>query len=160
MARLILNQLGKDFGTGRAVVSGFSLDVREGGFLALLGPSGCGKTTVLRMRFEAGAWNRIARRFRILFGDPVIEGLGIVDAFVVEKAKLAVGIPYPGGVVLVAQIAPGRRITEAAAAKAHPHKNRLVLADDLRKLFATVIPGIDLHRLDGKGCGRKQQCDG
>ena len=26
-----------------------SLDIREGGFLALLGPSGCGKTTVLRM---------------------------------------------------------------------------------------------------------------
>jgi iron(III) transport system ATP-binding protein len=49
VARLILNQLGKDFGTGRAAVSGFSLDVREGGFLALLGPSGCGKTTVLRM---------------------------------------------------------------------------------------------------------------
>ncbi|MGO7371573.1 ABC transporter ATP-binding protein [Rhizobium ruizarguesonis] len=49
MARLTLNQLGKDFGTGRAAVSGFSLDVREGGFLALLGPSGCGKTTVLRM---------------------------------------------------------------------------------------------------------------
>jgi iron(III) transport system ATP-binding protein len=49
MARLILNQLGKDFGTRRAAVSGFSLDVREGGFLALLGPSGCGKTTVLRM---------------------------------------------------------------------------------------------------------------
>ncbi|MBY5395084.1 ABC transporter ATP-binding protein [Rhizobium leguminosarum] len=49
MARLILNQLGKDFGTGRAAVHGFSLDVREGGFLALLGPSGCGKTTVLRM---------------------------------------------------------------------------------------------------------------
>ncbi|MGO6814262.1 ABC transporter ATP-binding protein [Rhizobium leguminosarum] len=49
MARLILNQLGKDFGTGRAAVSSFSLDVREGGFLALLGPSGCGKTTVLRM---------------------------------------------------------------------------------------------------------------
>nr|WP_210274383.1 ABC transporter ATP-binding protein [Rhizobium leguminosarum] len=46
---MILNQLGKDFGTGRAAVSGFSLDVREGGFLALLGPSGCGKTTVLRM---------------------------------------------------------------------------------------------------------------
>ncbi|MBY5802721.1 ABC transporter ATP-binding protein [Rhizobium leguminosarum] len=55
MARLTLNQLCKDFGTGRAAVSGFSLDVREGGFLALLGPSGCGKTTVLRMiaGFEA-----------------------------------------------------------------------------------------------------------
>jgi iron(III) transport system ATP-binding protein len=49
VAKLILNQLAKDFGTGRAAVSGFSLEVREGGFLALLGPSGCGKTTVLRM---------------------------------------------------------------------------------------------------------------
>ncbi|KRB61514.1 ABC transporter ATP-binding protein [Rhizobium sp. Root708] len=49
MAKLILNRLAKDFGTGRPAVNGFSLDVREGGFLALLGPSGCGKTTVLRM---------------------------------------------------------------------------------------------------------------
>ncbi|MDR9781644.1 ABC transporter ATP-binding protein [Rhizobium redzepovicii] len=49
MAKLILNRLAKDFGTGRPAVSDFSLDVREGGFLALLGPSGCGKTTVLRM---------------------------------------------------------------------------------------------------------------
>ncbi|MBX4941754.1 ABC transporter ATP-binding protein [Rhizobium binae] len=49
MAQLILNRVAKDFGTGRSAVSDFSLDVREGGFLALLGPSGCGKTTVLRM---------------------------------------------------------------------------------------------------------------
>lgn len=49
MAKLILNHLRKDFGTGRAAVDDLSLDVREGGFLALLGPSGCGKTTVLRM---------------------------------------------------------------------------------------------------------------
>ncbi|AYG66590.1 MULTISPECIES: ABC transporter ATP-binding protein [unclassified Rhizobium] len=50
MAKLILNHLSKDFGTGgRAAVNALSLDVREGGFLALLGPSGCGKTTVLRM---------------------------------------------------------------------------------------------------------------
>jgi iron(III) transport system ATP-binding protein len=49
LAKLILNHLSKDFGTGRAAVSALSLDVREGGFLALLGPSGCGKTTVLRM---------------------------------------------------------------------------------------------------------------
>jgi len=49
VAKLTLNQVSKDFGTGRAAVSGLSLDVRDGGFLALLGPSGCGKTTVLRM---------------------------------------------------------------------------------------------------------------
>ncbi|MDC9833880.1 ABC transporter ATP-binding protein [Rhizobium binxianense] len=49
MAQLILNRVAKDFGTGRAAVRDFSLDVRQGGFLALLGPSGCGKTTVLRM---------------------------------------------------------------------------------------------------------------
>jgi len=50
LAKLILNHISKDFGTGgRAAVNALSLDVREGGFLALLGPSGCGKTTVLRM---------------------------------------------------------------------------------------------------------------
>ncbi|WP_368517568.1 ABC transporter ATP-binding protein [Rhizobium sp.] len=50
MAKLILNHVSKDFGTGgRAAVHALSLDVRKGGFLALLGPSGCGKTTVLRM---------------------------------------------------------------------------------------------------------------
>jgi iron(III) transport system ATP-binding protein len=55
MAKLILNNVSKDFGTGRPAVIGLSLEVREGGFLALLGPSGCGKTTVLRMiaGFEA-----------------------------------------------------------------------------------------------------------
>lgn len=49
MAQLILNHLSKDFGTGKPAVTGVSLKIREGGFLALLGPSGCGKTTVLRM---------------------------------------------------------------------------------------------------------------
>ncbi|WP_377297829.1 ABC transporter ATP-binding protein [Rhizobium sp. SGZ-381] len=49
MAKLILNRLSKDFGTGRLAVDDVSLTIGDGGFLALLGPSGCGKTTVLRM---------------------------------------------------------------------------------------------------------------
>lgn len=50
MAKLILNRLSKAFETGgRLAVNDVSLNVRDGGFLALLGPSGCGKTTVLRM---------------------------------------------------------------------------------------------------------------
>jgi len=49
VAKLILNHVGKDFGGSRPAVSSLSIDVRAGGFLALLGPSGCGKTTVLRM---------------------------------------------------------------------------------------------------------------
>ncbi len=49
MAKLILHRLSKDYGTGKPAVNDVSLDIREGGFLALLGPSGCGKTTVLRM---------------------------------------------------------------------------------------------------------------
>lgn len=49
MAKLILDRVTRDFGTGRLAVDALSLEVRDGGFLALLGPSGCGKTTVLRM---------------------------------------------------------------------------------------------------------------
>ena len=49
MAKLILHKLCKDYGTGKPAVNDVSIDIREGGFLALLGPSGCGKTTVLRM---------------------------------------------------------------------------------------------------------------
>ena len=48
MARVEINSLKKAFGATVAV-AGFSLDVADGEFVALLGPSGCGKTTVLRM---------------------------------------------------------------------------------------------------------------
>ncbi len=48
MAGLSLAGVGKRFGE-HAAVSGLTLDVAAGEFVALLGPSGCGKTTVLRM---------------------------------------------------------------------------------------------------------------
>ena len=73
------------------------------------------------MRFSPGLFSSVSDSSRsgILFGDPVVEGLGVVHALVVKKANLAVGIPDPCRVVLVAEIAPGRRIAKAAAAEAH-----------------------------------------
>ncbi|MCR2033021.1 ABC transporter ATP-binding protein [Anaerofustis stercorihominis] len=47
-----INDLVKNFHTKKSVVTaveGFSLDVYEGEFIALVGPSGCGKSTILSM---------------------------------------------------------------------------------------------------------------
>ncbi|MEJ0015493.1 MAG: ABC transporter ATP-binding protein [Acetobacteraceae bacterium] len=48
MSKLVLNNLGKMFGTVPAVAD-VNLTLQEGEFVSLLGPSGCGKTTTLRM---------------------------------------------------------------------------------------------------------------
>src|SRR5712671_5604863 len=48
MSKLVLNNLGRNFGTV-AAVQGVNLTLQEGEFVSLLGPSGCGKTTTLRM---------------------------------------------------------------------------------------------------------------
>ncbi|GAC1346336.1 MAG: ABC transporter ATP-binding protein [Acetobacteraceae bacterium] len=49
MAKLVLQGLGKRYGTAVAAVSDVTLALEEGEFVSLLGPSGCGKTTTLRM---------------------------------------------------------------------------------------------------------------
>ena len=48
MAKVILENIRKSFGTVRAV-DGVSLEIADREFLTLLGPSGCGKTTTLRL---------------------------------------------------------------------------------------------------------------
>lgn len=48
MASVTLSGVHKAYGETK-VVKGISLELKSGGFLALLGPSGCGKTTTLRM---------------------------------------------------------------------------------------------------------------
>ena len=45
---LKLDGLAKSYGRFTAV-EGFSLDISEGEFIAIMGPSGCGKTTLMRM---------------------------------------------------------------------------------------------------------------
>ena len=52
MALLKLNQVGKSFGSGEAqtvALDGIDLELKQGGFLAVVGPSGCGKSTLLQI---------------------------------------------------------------------------------------------------------------
>lgn len=49
MAKVMLEQVYKNYGGAEDAVKGASFTCEDGEFLVLLGPSGCGKTTTLRM---------------------------------------------------------------------------------------------------------------
>jgi multiple sugar transport system ATP-binding protein len=49
MAKVVLEQVHKNYGAPEDAVKGVSFTCEDGEFLVLLGPSGCGKTTTLRM---------------------------------------------------------------------------------------------------------------
>jgi multiple sugar transport system ATP-binding protein len=49
MARVVLEQVHKNYGGPEDAVKGATFTCEDGEFLVLLGPSGCGKTTTLRM---------------------------------------------------------------------------------------------------------------
>ena len=49
MARIVLEQVSKEFPGGVQAVREVSLEIENGEFMVLVGPSGCGKSTLLRM---------------------------------------------------------------------------------------------------------------
>jgi multiple sugar transport system ATP-binding protein len=49
VARVSFDDVAKAHPDGTRAVSGFDLEISDGGFMVLVGPSGSGKTTVLRM---------------------------------------------------------------------------------------------------------------
>jgi multiple sugar transport system ATP-binding protein len=49
MAKVVLENVHKNYGAPEDAVKGASFTVNDGEFMVLLGPSGCGKTTTLRM---------------------------------------------------------------------------------------------------------------
>jgi putative spermidine/putrescine transport system ATP-binding protein len=111
--------LTKAFGPARAV-TGFSLAVADGEYVALLGPSGCGKTTVLRMiagitRPDAGEIRLSGQRIDAL--PPERRNIGLVfqsyalfPHMTVER-NVAFGLRMRG--VTAADVA--RRVTAALA---------------------------------------------
>jgi multiple sugar transport system ATP-binding protein len=70
MAGIVIDTVRKSFGAFHAL-SGVSLNVADGEFLALLGPSGCGKTTLLRI--IAGLEQQTSGR--VLIGDRDVSNL-------------------------------------------------------------------------------------
>ena len=49
MARILLDEVTKVFGSEVVAVDHVSLEVADGEFMVLVGPSGCGKSTLLRI---------------------------------------------------------------------------------------------------------------
>ncbi|ORC36358.1 sugar ABC transporter ATP-binding protein [Marispirochaeta aestuarii] len=70
MANMILDKINKVYPNGVHAVHDFSIDIRDGEFIAFVGPSGCGKSTTLRM---------IAGLEEISGGDLLLEGKRIND---------------------------------------------------------------------------------
>ena len=49
MARILLDEVTKVFGSDVVAVNRVSIEIADGEFMVLVGPSGCGKSTLLRI---------------------------------------------------------------------------------------------------------------
>ena len=71
MARVILEDVYKNYGAAEDAVKGATFTVNDGEFFVMLGPSGCGKTTTLRMITGL----ETVTRGKIMIGERVVNDL-------------------------------------------------------------------------------------
>ena len=125
------------------VLQGVSLRVGSGELVSLIGRNGAGKSTTLRTIMGITP----ARSGRISFGE---EDITRLSAHLIPRR----GIAY---VPEERRIIPGLSVYENLKLAMLPHKRRLVLADELEKVYEYFPPLKERHKQDGKSLSGGEQ---
>ena len=125
------------------VLQGVSLRVGSGELVSLIGRNGAGKSTTLKTIMGITP----ARSGRISFGE---EDITRLSAHLIPRR----GIAY---VPEDRRIIPGLSVYENLKLAMLPHKRRLVLADELEKVYEYFPPLKERHKQDGKSLSGGEQ---
>ena len=135
MPRLILDSLSKAFPGGVKALDGFSLDIADHEFLAVVGPSGCGKSTLLRL--IAGLEEESSGR--ILLDGKMLNGLPPRDRDMAIMFQNYALFPH---MTVEANMAFGLRLRKVSAADARARVAEVAGSLGLGQLLARYPSGL------------------